>query len=260
MTTISVVTAVYNRAATVGEALDSVLSQVSADVEPVVIDGASNDGTLEVIEPYRPRLSVCISEPDSGVYDALNKGIEQSRGDVIGFLHADDLFADNRVLERIGLAFERTGADAVYGDLVYVDKNDPLRVVRYWQAGSYRKDRLLSGWMPPHPTFYVKRSVYERLGVFDTRYRIAADYDSILRFLFVAGIDVAYVPEVLVRMRTGGLSNRSLSTITRKSREDYLILKRNGVGGLATLLSKNVGKLGQFWNRPDTSKVDITEG
>ncbi len=249
MTQISVVTAVYNRKDTVAQALDSVLAQTHPSVEPVVIDGASTDGTREVLERYRARIPVLVSEPDRGIYDALNKGIRQSHGDVIGFLHADDLMAHDAVLERIAAAFETSGAEAVYGDLVYVNKDDPDRIVRYWKAGAFDPAKLRQGWMPPHPTFYVKRSVYDRLGLFDTRYRIAADYDSVVRFLLLGGIQVAYVPEVLVRMRVGGVSNRSLASIARKSREDHDILRRYGVGGLPTLLRKNFSKLSQFWTR-----------
>ena len=249
MTQISVVTAVYNRKDTVGQALDSVLAQTGAQVEPVVIDGASTDGTLRVLEQYRSRLSVFVSEPDLGIYDALNKGIQRSHGDVVGFLHADDLFAHTEVLKKISAEFEDNDVDAVYGDLVYVDKDDPAKVVRYWEAGAFNQSKLMRGWMPPHPTFYVRRSVYERLGLFDTRYRIAADYDSVVRFLFVGGITAAYIPEVLVRMRVGGVSNRSLRTIARKSCEDYDILQSHGVGGLSVLLQKNLTKVGQFWRR-----------
>lgn len=249
MTRISVVTAVYNCQDTVAQTLDSVLAQTGVQVEPVIVDGASTDGTRAALERYRSRVPVFISEPDHGIYDALNKGIQRSNGDVIGFLHADDLFAHERVLKKIADAFDETGADAVYGDLVYVDKDDPERVIRYWRAGAFERRRIAHGWMPPHPTFYVKRSVYERFGMFDTRYQIAADYDSIVRFLFVAGISVAYVRDVLVRMRVGGVSNRSLKTIARKSSEDFAILRAHGVGGLPTLLGKNFSKLGQFWRR-----------
>jgi glycosyltransferase len=188
-----------------------------------------------------------ISEPDDGIYAALNKGIRHASGDVIGFLHADDLFEDAGVLARIAAAFEDPDVDAVYGDLVYVRHDDVGRVVRYWRAGRYDQAALSRGWMPPHPTFYVRRAVYERLGGFDERYRIAADYDCVLRFLAGGNIRVAYIPEVLVRMRVGGISNRSLRTILRKSCEDYRVLRRHGVGGLVTLLRKNAGKLHQFW-------------
>lgn len=249
MTSISVVTAVYNRKGTVAQALDSILAQTHPDVEPLIVDGASTDGTRDVLERYRSRIPNFVSEPDGGIYDALNKGILRAHGDVVGFLHADDLFANDTVLERIAATFDASGVDAVYGDLVYVDKGDPSRIVRYWKAGAFDRAKLRQGWMPPHPTFYVRRSVYERLGLFDTRYRIAADYDSVVRFLFNGGIEVAYVPEVLVRMRVGGVSNRSLSTIMRKSREDHDILQRHGVGGLSTLLRKNFSKVSQFWAR-----------
>ena len=243
------ITAVYNRHQTVGQALDSVLSQSYPAVESIVIDGASTDGTLAVLEPYRPRLGVLISERDQGIYDALNKGLTHATGDVVGFLHADDVYEDREVLAKVAVAFRDPSVDAVYGDLVYVQHNNISRVVRYWKSGPYDHVALSRGWMPPHPTFYVRRSVYERLGGFNTRYRIAADYDTVLRFLAVGKIGVAYVPEVLVRMRVGGISNRSLKTIFRKSCEDMNVLKLNQVGGFITLLQKNFYKLNQFWLR-----------
>ena len=249
MIKISVVTAVYNRQQTVGEAIDSVLSQSYSGVELIVIDGASTDGTLAVLETYRPRFDVLLSEPDQGIYDALNKGIELATGDVVGFLHADDIFENSEVLAKIAAAFQDASIDAVYGDLVYVRHDDIGQVIRYWKSGCYDDDALSRGWMPPHPTFYVRRSVYERLGGFDTRYRIAADYDTILRFLAVGKIRATYIPEVLVRMRAGGISNRSLKTIIRKSCEDINVLRRNQVGGLVTLIQKNLSKLSQFWRR-----------
>lgn len=243
------ITAVYNRHQTVGQALDSVLSQSYPAVESIVIDGASTDGTLAVLEPYRPRLGVLISERDQGIYDALNKGLTHATGDVVGFLHADDVYEDREVLAKVAVAFRDPSVDAVYGDLVYVRHDDISKVIRYWKSGPYDHAALSRGWMPPHPTFYVRRSVYERLGGFNTRYRIAADYDTVLRFLAVGKIGVAYVPEVLVRMRVGGISNRSLKTIFRKSREDMNVLKLNQVGGFITLLQKNFYKLSQFWLR-----------
>lgn len=243
------ITAVYNRHQTVGQALDSVLSQSYPAVESIVIDGASTDGTLAVLQPYRPRLGVLISERDQGIYDALNKGLTHATGDVVGFLHADDVYEDREVLAKVAVAFRDPSVDAVYGDLVYVRHDDISKVIRYWKSGPYDHAALSRGWMPPHPTFYVRRSVYERLGGFNTRYRIAADYDTVLRFLAVGKIGVAYVPEVLVRMRVGGISNRSLKTIFRKSREDMNVLKLNQVGGFITLLQKNFYKLSQFWLR-----------
>lgn len=246
---ISVVTAVYNRHQTVRQALDSVLTQSYPAVESVVIDGASTDGTLAVLEAYRARLGVLISERDNGIYEALNKGIAHATGDVVGFLHADDVFENDSVLAKVAAAFQDPAVDAVYGDLVYVRHDDIGQVIRYWKSGLYDGAALLRGWMPPHPTFYVRRAVYERLGGFNTRYSIAADYDTVLRFLAVGKIRAAYIPEVLVRMRAGGISNRSLKTIAKKSLEDLDVLRRNKVGGVATLLRKNVSKLTQFWKR-----------
>lgn len=242
---ISVITAVWNNRETVAEALESVLAQTHADVELVVIDGASTDGTREVLEGYRGRLAVLVSERDRGIYDALNKGIARASGDVIGFLHADDLLADSNVLARIASAFS-DGVDGVYGDLLYVRKQDPSQTVRYWRSRPFTPDLCGKGWMPAHPTLYLRRSVYQRHGVFDTSYRIAADYDFMLRIL-LAGTRVAYVPAVLVKMRVGGVSNRSLRNLLRKSREDLRALRHNRAGGLWTLLRKNLSKLPQFF-------------
>lgn len=249
MTRISVVTAVYNNRETIAAALDSALGQARADVEVIVIDGGSTDGTLEVLKPYGDRVGALVSEPDRGIYDALNKGIQRASGDVIGFLHSDDLLADNTVLSRVAAAFTDTRVGAVYGDLVYVRKDDPGSVVRYWRAGEFSRRRLAWGWMPPHPTLYVRRSVYERTGGFDTSYRIAADYDYILRLLGRGGVGVRYIPEVLVKMRTGGVSNRTLHNILRKSIEDWRALRHNQVGGVGALAWKNLSKLPQFLGR-----------
>lgn len=243
---ISVVTAVFNNRETIGAAIDSALSQVDVEFELIVIDGGSTDGTLDVLRAYGDRLALLVSEPDRGMYDALNKGIQLATGDVVGFLHSDDLFADESVLTRIAAAFAVPDVGAVYGDLLYVNKEDPGIVVRYWRAGGFSKGRLEWGWMPPHPTFYVRRSVYQRLGMFDLRYRIAADYDTMLRFLGNGQVRVDYIPEVLVRMRLGGASNRSFANIARKSQEDYLALRRNGVGGAGALVWKNLSKVKQF--------------
>lgn len=243
---ISVITAVYNNRDTIAQALDSALAQDHVDVELIVIDGGSTDGTLEILQGYADRLAVLVSEPDRGIYDALNKGIAQASGEVVGFLHSDDVFAEAGVLSRIGAAFADPKVDAAYGDLLYVKKDDPSRVVRTWRAAKFSRSKLARGWMPPHPTFYVRRSVYEQLGGYDTAYRIAADYDFVLRLLGRGGVRAAYIPEVLVKMRVGGASNRSLKNILRKSREDYRALRNSGVGGLRALAWKNLSKLPQF--------------
>lgn len=246
---ISIITAVFNGRDTIEHALDTVAAQDYPQVEHIVVDGGSTDGTLALLERHRNSIDVLVSEKDEGIYDALNKGIRIACGDVVGFLHADDSFADEKVLSRIAAALADPRVDAVYGDLVYVSKSDAARVIRHWRAGPFSRERLGWGWMPPHPTFYARRRVYERLGAFDKRHRIAADYDCMLRFLGPGGICAAYIPEVLVRMRVGGASNRSLLNILRKSREDYRALKDNRVGGLGALVFKNLGKVGQFFLR-----------
>ncbi len=246
---ISVITAVYNNRTTIAAALDSALSQSHDEVELVVIDGGSTDGTLEVLRGYAGRIAVLVSEPDRGIYDALNKGLRLASGEVVGFLHSDDLFADGDVLGRMVRVFADDQVDAVYGDLLYVRKDAAHQVVRTWCAGEFVPAKLGWGWMPPHPTLYVRRAVYEEIGGFDMSYRIAADYDWMLRFLARDKWRVGYIPEVLVKMRVGGASNRSLGNILRKSAEDYRALKANGVGGLSALAWKNLSKLGQFFER-----------
>jgi glycosyltransferase len=243
----SVITAVYNRVATIGDALDSVRAQTWPDVEHVVIDGASTDGTLELLQARRDGISVLVSEPDKGIYDALNKGIARATGDVIGLMHSDDLYADQRVLADVSAALDDPKVDAVYGDLDYVAQDDTSRVIRRWRSGAYSPELLRRGWMPPHPTLYLRRQVIERWGAFDGQYRIAADYDAVLRYFGRGGIRPAYVPRVLVKMRVGGESNRSVGRMMRKSKEDYTALRRNQIGGLATLARKNFSKLGQFF-------------
>ncbi len=246
---ISVVTVAYNSASTISDTLVSVAAQTHSAIEHIVIDGGSSDGTADLVRDHSTRVARFVSEPDHGIYDALNKGLRLATGDVVGFLHADDLFADHDVVADIAARFEDPQVDAVYGDLVYVDAIDVDKVIRFWRAGPFDTSLLRRGWMPPHPTLYVRRAVYERLGGFDTRYRIAADYDTIVRFFGAAGLKVAYVPRVLVRMRLGGISNRSIKTIWRKTLEDRDIIRRYGTGGIGTLLSKNFGKLSQFWRR-----------
>jgi glycosyltransferase involved in cell wall biosynthesis len=246
---ISVVTAVYNRAGTIVQAIQSVRSQRWRDVEHVVIDGASTDGTLALLQANLDHRAVLVSEPDRGIYNALNKGLARCTGDCIGLMHSDDFYADDAVLDSVAAAFADPAVDAVYGDLDYVAKDDVDHVVRHWHAGPYAPSRLVLGWMPPHPTLYLRRSVIERWGGFDESLRIAADYDAVLRYFARGGVRAAYIPRVLVKMRLGGESNRSLAKIWLKSREDMVAIRRNGVGGMGTLACKNLGKLGQFLHR-----------
>jgi glycosyltransferase len=213
----------------------------------LVLDGGSTDGTFQILQKYGNYIHCLVSEPDNGIYDALNKGIAKASGDIIGFLHSDDFFANSNVLLNLVDQFKRFNLDAVYGDLQYVRRDDPAKVVRYWKSGVFKKSNLALGWMPPHPTFYALRSVYQRLGNFDTTFRIAADYDCMLRFLNQDNFRVGYIPEVLVKMRVGGESNRSLRNILRKTREDYRILQRHCLGGMAAVAWKNLSKVGQFF-------------
>lgn len=243
---ISVITAVYRAADTVGQAIASVAGQDHREIEHIVIEGASGDGTLEAVRRAAHDHMTVISEPDTGIYDALNKGIVRATGDVVGLVHADDYLAHSGVLSDIAAAFADPAVEAVYGDLDYVAKADTARVIRHWSSGTFDRARLARGWMPPHPTLFLRRSVLDRIGLYDTRYRIAADYDLILRYFSNTTAVPVYLPQVLVKMRVGGESNRSLNRLLRKSREDYDALRRNKVGGLHTLVWKNVSKIGQF--------------
>lgn len=244
--TISVITATWNCADTVRDCIHSVESQTYPHVEHTIIDGASTDGTVDLLRVNQHRFTQWVSEPDKGIYDALNKGIARSTGNVVGFLHADDIYASVDVLAHIAAAFADPSVCAVYGDLQYVRKENMSHVVRHWQSSPYSRSKLEWGWMPPHPTLYVRREWYERIGGFDTDYRIAADYFSMLQLFSQPDFSAVYLPEVLVKMRLGGASNRSLKNIIRKSREDLDALRRSGVGGIGALAWKNFSKLRQF--------------
>lgn len=246
---ISIVTAVYNRERTIGEALGSVASQTHQNIEHLIIDGASRDGTLDVVRAHTDPRVVLVSEPDQGIYDALNKGITRATGDIIGLMHSDDLFAHPRVLEQVAVCFADPEVDLVYGDLDYVAAGDITRVVRHWQSGNFSPEKLRRGWMPPHPTVFARARVFADHGLYDTSYQIAADYEAMLRFFGRARLRSAYIPEVLVKMRTGGASNRSLKHIMLKSQEDLRALRSNGIGGVGTLAAKNLSKIPQFLRR-----------
>ena len=243
---ISVITAVFNRVDTIGAAIESVQSQTHADVEHVIQDGGSSDRTLDVVRKAANATTKIITERDIGIYDAINRGIGNASGDVIGLMHSDDMFAGPDVLAQVAAAFDNPNVDGVYGDLQYVAADDPTRIIRHWTSGGYTPAKLKQGWMPPHPTLYLRRKVFDQHGLYDTSLQIAADYDAILRYLAGGNIQLAYIPQVLVKMRVGGESNRSLERILRKSREDLTAIRRNGVGGLGVLIQKNIRKVGQF--------------
>lgn len=244
----SILTVVWNRSTTIGHAVDSLAGQTYGRYEHVIQDGGSTDGTAELLQRRAeadPRIKlVCMR--DNGIYDALNRALARASGDVIGLLHSDDFFAHPGVLEQVAERFEKSGAQAVYGNLDYVSATDTQRIVRHWRAGPYTPAKLRRGWMPPHPSLFLRREVIERWGGYDTSFRIAADYDTILRYFGQGQLAADWLPEVLVKMRTGGESNRSLAHLWRKSTEDYRALRKNGIGGIGALAWKNLSKLNQF--------------
>ena len=247
--TISIVTATWNCASTLTDCLASVARQNYANREHVIVDGASTDGTIDVIIRNIDQIATFKSESDKGIYDALNKGIELSTGDVVGFLHADDLYASDNVLSKIAEAFEDPTVCAVYGDLEYVRKQDTSKVIRRWQSKPFSLRDLGWGWMPAHPTLYVRREWYSNIGGFDTSYRIAADYLSILKFFTQPEFKTLYIPDVMIKMRLGGASNKSIKAIIKKYKEDWRALRSchfSVPGALRAIAWKNLSKLSQF--------------
>lgn len=248
---ISVVNAVFNRQATIQNAIDSVIAQKYDDIEHIVIDGMSDDGTSQIIQANSANITLSIREPDEGIYDALNKGIRVATGDVIGFLHADDMFADDEVLTRIHDKFAEGQFDAVYGDLVYVDFDDPQKIVRYWRSGPYSVHKFRRGWMPPHPTVYVRKEIYEQFGGYRIDLGSAADYECMIRLMFKHRIRVGYLPDVLVRMRVGGKSNASIKNRMAANRDDRQAWIENGlIPPIGLRFTKPFSKLPQYFRRP----------
>ena len=246
---VTIITVAFNSALTIGDTLRSVAIQSHPDIEHLVIDGQSSDDTLAIVEREGAHVARVLCEPDSGIYDAMNKGLRMASGDFVGFLNADDILADSGAIRRHMAMAESLNADAVFSDLVYVRAENLRQVIRHWNSGPYSPERLKYGWMPPHPTFYLRRNRLKEIGEFNTRYRVAADYDFILRSLARANMVVAHAPGVMVKMRIGGASNKSLKAMMQKSVEDLEVIRRSGVGGVGTLLCKNLRKLPQFMGR-----------
>ena len=243
---ISIITATYNSAATVKDTLESIRCQRHEDVEHIIVDGASHDDTLDIVKTF-PHVTKLITEKDRGIYDAMNKGIAIATGEVIGILNSDDTYIDDRVLSDVAAAFADRNVMTVYADLQYVHFDDLQKVQRNWRSGPFRRKNFFYGWMPPHPTFFVRRAVYDRMGSFRTDLRSAADYELMLRFLLKQGLSTHYIPRVIVKMRTGGMSNASLFNRLRANKEDRLAWKLNGLRPyFFTLYLKPLRKIHQF--------------
>jgi glycosyltransferase involved in cell wall biosynthesis len=246
MISISIVTASYNAATTINDCLSSIGSQTHP-CEHIIIDGGSTDGTLDVVRKF-PHVAHVVSEPDSGIYDAMNKGITLATGDIIGILNADDIYNGEDVLAKVAKVFECETLDSCFADLVYVAADDTNKIIRYWKAGDFLASRIFNGWIPPHPTFFVRRSVYEKYGAFNLEAGIAADYELMLRMLLKHSITTKHIPSILVRMRLGGVSNRSF-----KSRIDNAFSTRLGwqLNGLKprpwTLAFRSLLKVRQYF-------------
>ncbi len=245
---ISIITICFNSEATIEKTIQSVLSQTYPHVEYIVIDGGSTDGTIGIINKYAKDIAAFVSEKDRGIYDAMNKGIERSTGDVIGILNSDDFYADDQVLSDVMNVFiSNPPLESLYADLIYVDRIDESKVIRYWKSGDYKKGLFLKGWMPPHPGFFVRKNVYDRFGTYNLNLRSSADYEFMLRVLHKYNISTYYLPRVITKMRVGGQSNVSLKNRIRANREDRMAWKINGLQPRPfTLILKPLSKLKQW--------------
>jgi glycosyltransferase involved in cell wall biosynthesis len=248
---ISVITVCYNSGETIGQTLRSVQEQTHGDIEHIVVDGGSEDHTLEIVAAEGRHVATLVSERDSGIYDAMNKGLALATGDVVGFLNSDDLFTHAEVVSKIALAMADSAIDACYGDLVYVAQDDMNKVVRYWKSGEYKRGLFDRGWVPAHPTFYARRELYQKYGGFDLDMRLAADFDILLRFFEVYRIRTSYIPDVLVRMRLGGATNVSLGNVLRQNIEIARAFRKYGLSvGLKPFAFKLMSRLSQFAWKP----------
>jgi len=248
----SIITVTYNNAATIRQTIESVLGQTYKNLEYIIIDGASTDGTVEIIREYADRVQ-WISEPDRGLYFAMNKGWRLAKNEFVGFINADDFYNNHEVLETIADTIKRNpNTWATYGDLAYVEADNTDKILRYWEAGPYKRKSFIMGWMPPHPTFFVRRHAFELFGGFKaTSFRSAADYEFMLRILYRNRITPTYIPQLLVRMRVGGVSNRSVMNRFRGNWEDWKAWRSNNYWPyFFTLIFKPLRKIPQFFKQP----------
>lgn len=245
MIKVSIITSCYNRRGTIQGAIESVLAQDYPDIEYIVVDGESKDGSLEVINRYKNKIAKIVSEPDHGMYEAINKGIRMATGDIIGLVHSDDFLYDSHVISDIVKRFEETDADFLYGDGVYVNADNINKPVRNWIGGSYHKWKVGLGWLPLHPTCYIRRDVMTREGLYDESYKIAADSDLLFRYLYMANLKVTYFKRKIIRMRMGGLSTDSAK---RKQMwdEDIRMYRSHGRWAILSKLCKMAWKVPQF--------------
>ena len=247
MMKISIITVCFNSESTIQDTIRSVSEQSYKNIEYIIIDGKSTDNTLSKIDSYRDKIKHIVSEPDNGIYDAMNKGMRLASGDIIGILNADDYYAYNGVLADVVKTFEDSPVDTCYGDLFYVNASDTQKIVRYWKSGDFYPNNFYHGWMPPHPTFFVRRSIYEKYGLFNLNLGSAADYEIMLRFLLKYNVNAKYIPKTLVHMRAGGVSNASLGSRLKANRMDRKAWKVNGLKPYPwTLMMKPLRKLKQW--------------
>jgi glycosyltransferase involved in cell wall biosynthesis len=247
---VSIITISYNSAETIEDTIKSVVSQDYPNIEYIIIDGASKDETLSIVGKYKDKIAKVVSEKDKGIYDAMNKGVENATGDIIGILNSDDYYYDESVISEVVQLFENEKTDGLYADLVYVDRADSDKVIRYWKSGEYQPGKFLKGWMPPHPTFFVKKEVYEKFGLYSTDLRSAADYEFMLRVIHKHNISLSYMPRILTKMRVGGMSNVSLKNRWKANMEDRRAWKINGLKPKwYTLTVKPLSKILQFLNK-----------
>lgn len=245
---ISIITVCYNSEKYIRYAIESVLSQSYDNVEYIIVDGASSDSTMSIINEYSGQITHIVSEPDSGIYDAMNKGIALASGDVIGILNSDDFYFDERSLEDVVNVFENQSFDACYADLLYVEQKNTSKAVRFWKSGEYKKGSFLKGWMPPHPTFFCRKSIYDRYGSFNLDYKIAADVEILFRFLEKVEVKTAYIPKVLIKMRMGGTTNNSFKNLLIQNREILSCFDTHygRVSRLNFFVSKFFNRFGQY--------------
>lgn len=251
---ISVVTVVLNRVKTIEDTIHSVSSQLYHDFEHIVVDGLSTDGTLEILRSHSDKFTKFVSEPDDGGLDAMNKGIRLASGEVIGFLNSDDVFAHSMVLDEIAEAFSDPSVQACYADLLYTDRDDLQKIVRYWKSSPYSDGLFMKGWMPASPTFYVRRDVYERLGGFDPAFPRQSDFELAIRFLHTNKIKSVYVPKIWVRMRLGGFSSNSLIGVLWNNIEALRSAQKHGLSVSALfVIRKILSRVPQYFRRPSSS-------